>query len=196
MAVTTETRPRYEYEMTQSPVEFGALLDIVRREKVSSVLEIGSRYGGTLWAIANLLPKGSRVVSIDPDQGQGSGKKGAAQSLRACIARLNEIGYQANLLAYDSTAAFTVDQAKLHGPTYDLVFIDGNHEERYVRADWRNYGPMGRIVAFHDTHWKNPGRPCAPVDVPKVWNEIKLNHRHLEFHDPKFNFGIGVLWRS
>lgn len=189
------TRPLYECEMTQSPIEFGALLHIVRRENVRSVLEIGSRYGGTLWAIANAMPKGSKAVAIDPDEGQGSGKRGAAASLRACVGKLNEIGYAATLLAYDSTSRFTVGQAALHGPKYDLVFIDGNHEEGYVRADWTNYGPMGRIVAFHDVCWKHPGRPCAPVDVPKVWNEIKAGYRHKEFHDPKFNFGIGVLWR-
>jgi predicted O-methyltransferase YrrM len=191
----TLTRPTYEIEMTQSPIEFEALLDIVRAENVRSVLEIGSRFGGTLWRIANEMPKGSKVVSIDPDQGQGSGKPGAAESLRACVAKLSELGYDAHLLTLDSTQPATVEMARALGP-FDLVFIDGNHEERYVRADWENYGPMGRIVAFHDVCWKHPGRPCAPVDVPKVWNQIRGGYRSKEFHDPKYNFGIGVLWRE
>lgn len=185
----------YENTMTQSPIEFGELLKIVKTINCRSLLEIGSRYGGTLWKLANEMPKGSTVVSIDPDKGQGSGKKGAAESLKACVAALKAKGYDAHLITEDSTAPATVAKAKTFGP-YQLVFIDGNHEERFVRSDWENYGPMGGIVAFHDTHWKHPGRPCAPVDVPKVWAEIKAQYPNTkEWKDPAFNFGIGVVWR-
>lgn len=186
----------YETELTQSPMEFGALLDIVRDESPRSFLEIGSRYGGSLWRIANAMPQGSRVVAVDPDFGQGSGKRGAAESLRSCVARLKTRGYDARLLAEDSTAPDTVAKVKALGP-FDLVFIDGDHAEKFVRADWENYGPMGRIVVFHDVCWRHPGRPCAPVDVPKVWDEIAATHPQTRtIHDPAFNFGIGVVWRS
>ncbi len=184
----------YLTECTQSPVELADFLAIIKAENVRSILEIGSRYGGSLWRFANEMPAGSRVVSIDPDIGQGSGKHGAASSLQACIAKLNEIGYDAHLIRTDSTSRFTVARAKALGP-FDAVFIDGDHSDKFVRADWANYGPMGRIVAFHDAMWKHPGRPCAPVDVPKLWNEIKGQYRHRELYDPAFNFGIGVLWR-
>ena len=189
------TRPPYQIEMTQSPIEFSALVDILKQEQIKSFLEIGSRYGGTLWAIANTMPKGSRIVSVDPDMGQGSGKRGAAQSLRDCVEKLCEIGYDAHLIKKDSTQPETVAEVAALGP-FDAAFIDGNHEEAFVRADWENYGPLSRVVAFHDVCWKHPNRPCAPVDVPKVWNELKEKYTHKEFSDPAFNFGIGVLWRD
>lgn len=185
---------QYLTHVTQSPIELDGLLNIVKVHGVKSFLEIGSRFGGTLWRIAHAMPKGSRVVAIDADIGHGSGKPGAPQSLQACVDELGRLGYDSHLLDMDSTDPATVAKAAALGP-FDLVFIDGGHEAQYVRADWKNYGPMGWLVAFHDTHWKAPKPGVRPVDVPALWAELKPQYDHTEFHDPAYNFGIGVLWR-
>ena len=73
-------------------------------------------------------------------------------------------------------------------------------------ADWMNYGPMARIVGFHDINWNSTwvsakGKEQTPdetlMGAPKIWNEVKKNFRHQEFKFyPKNNYyGIGVLFR-
>jgi hypothetical protein len=69
--------------------------------------------------------------------------------------------------------AFSVDVAGAwrHGPA-DLVFIDGDHSEAGVAADWTAWAPLvspGGIVLFHDARDGIPGGrglpgPTAVVD--------------------------------
>ena len=83
--MSQEFRTRY----TQVESEFHEWLDIIAREGVTRYLEIGSRWGGSVWRAAHMLPKGSLVVSVDSAKGMGGKKGPALDSLRACIAELN-----------------------------------------------------------------------------------------------------------
>jgi predicted O-methyltransferase YrrM len=187
----------YETQCSQVESEFVRFLDILRQENVKSFLEIGSRFGGSLWRIANVLPKGSLIVSCDSGKGMGGKKPGAQNSLKSCVKRLKSIGYNSHLVIGHSQREATIAAVKRLGP-YDAIFIDGDHEYRGVREDWKTYGPCGRIVAFHDVGWQKPDGYNNPkvVEVPRLWNEIKGNYRHQEFtdRDAGGNMGIGVLW--
>lgn len=187
---------KYETAILQDMVELGQFIELIKSEPVTRYLEIGSKHGGTLWRIGNALPKGSRIVSVDLPHGDGSFKE-SQPHLEACVSKLLEIGYQAYLLLGDSTDPQVIEDARKFGP-YDLVFIDANHTESYVWKDWNNYGPMGRMVAFHDINWQerpmNPGK--MPIHVPRVWEEIKHDYRFVEFKNCPRDNGIGVLWRS
>lgn len=181
----------YQNKRLQNEAEFDLFLGILRRHSVSSYLEIGSKFGGSLWRVADVLPKGSRIVSVDLPHGTGS-----EPHLRECIQALNKRGFDAQLYIGDSTDPAIVDQVSDLGP-YDCVFIDANHTLPYVRKDWANYGPMAKMVAFHDISWVTRGDRTGklPIDVPAFWNEIKTNYRHEEIRlEPRDN-GIGVLWR-
>lgn len=189
----------YRTKLLQHAGEHEQFLAILRKENVRSYLEIGSMYGGSLWLVANALPKGSRVVSVD----FACDRPEALPHLEGCIDELNQIGYDAMLIKGDSTAKKTIDEAFRHGP-FDCVFIDGAHTLEAVTADWNNYGPMGRIVAFHDIAWNDtwrssvPGRPFKAMGVPALWNSIKHLFRHVEIkmHGPGNYYGIGVLWAA
>ncbi len=189
----------YETNISQIDSELSGLIAILRREKVTRFLEIGSRYGGSLWRIANALPKGSRIVSVDNGKGMGGNKEGAPESLKSCIGALTVRGYDARLIFADSQKPETVAQVKRLGP-FDAAFIDGDHEYRGVIQDWKNYGPITRIVAFHDVAWEKPGdyKNAKVVEVPRLWGELKQKYRHEEFVDKSNggNYGIGVLWTS
>lgn len=190
------TVEKYEHAALQNHDEFDRFIEVLTRENVKSYLEIGSKFGGSLWKVANALPKGSRIAAVDLPQGDKSFKETQGH-LEACVAKLLEIGYDASLFLGDSTDAGIVAKVKQLAP-FDACFIDGNHTEAYVRADWNTYGAMCRIVAFHDIGWEARPEPSKkmPIEVPKVWNEIKQDHRYEEFRcDPRDN-GIGVLWRS
>ncbi len=189
----------YETNISQVESEIAGLIDILQRENVRSFLEVGSRYGGSLWRIANALPIGSKIVSCDSGRGMGGKKVGATNSLRACIARLSEIGYDAHLVVGDSQLEPVIAGVRAFAP-FDAVFIDADHELRGVTKDWKTYGRMSRIVAFHDVGWLLPENytNSKMVEVPKLWADIRRSYRHEEFIDRSDgrNMGIGVLWRT
>lgn len=199
MSAAVALQKDYRTAFLQNAREFALFLDILRAENVRSYLEIGSMYGGSLWRVANALPKLSRVVSVDfmcdtPE---------AQPSLESCVTELKLTGYDAHLIVGDSAATETIEAVRNLGP-FDCIFIDGAHTLDAVTADWNNYAPMGRIIALHDIAWNStwksavPGRVSKPMGVPQLWNELKARYRHKEFklHVPSNYYGIGVLWRD
>jgi predicted O-methyltransferase YrrM len=71
--------------------------------------------------------------------------------------------------------------ARDHQPV-DFVFIDGDHSELGLLADWRAWSPLvetGGIVALHDSR-STPERPIDDAGSVKVTNEVIL-------HDARFD---------
>jgi predicted O-methyltransferase YrrM len=187
---------KYQRVLLQNLTEFDRFVDLMRRENIRSYLEIGSKHGGSLWRMAMSLPTGSRVVSVDLPHGDTSFKE-SQPNLEACVADLRGRGYDAHLRLGDSTdPAVIADMVKL--APFDLCFIDANHTEPFVRADWAHYGPLARIVAFHDIGWIPRPEPSKkmPIEVPKVWRELKPHFRHTEIRFCERDNGIGILWRT
>jgi cephalosporin hydroxylase len=181
---------RWQYNKPLQDVnEFAAFIKVVRRENIRSYLEIGSFWGGSFWGVMTSLPKGSWGVAIDAEP---------KKDLEECMKHLLMLGYDVSLIKGNSTDSKVINQAALSSP-YDLCFIDADHTEHFVRQDWKNYGPMARVVAFHDIgHFLRYPTADAklPVDVPRVWDEIKADYRHEEIKLYRKNgYGIGVLWR-
>lgn len=189
----------YKTNCSQIEGELAPFLDLLQRENVTRFLEVGSRFGGSLWRIANVLPKGSRVVSCDSAKGMGGQKAGALDSLRYCIEALKRSGYDAHFVKGHSQAESVIWAVNKLGP-FDAVFIDGDHTYNGAKQDWNNFGKASRIVAFHDIAWEKPENYSQEklVEVPRLWNEIKGAYRHEEFIDKSDGrtYGIGVLWRS
>jgi hypothetical protein len=168
--------------------EIDAFIALMNELGARSFLEIGSKYGGTLWRVAHGLPAGSRIVSVDLDTN--------GPELRRVIAALNAEGYDAHLIVGDSTNTETIRKASELGP-FDVLFIDGNHKLEYVRSDWESYGLMSCMVGFHDIGWKRPSPEALhPILVSQLWNEIKGSYRHQEIMLHPVAYGIGVLWRT
>ncbi|WP_029581954.1 class I SAM-dependent methyltransferase [Bradyrhizobium sp. URHD0069] len=174
----------------QREEEIAWFVNLLSRENVRSYLEIGSKFGGSLERVAMALRAGSRIVSVDMPGGTGASRP----HLEACVERLKGHGYDAHLILGDSTAPEIIAQAAALGP-FDAVFIDANHLLPYVTKDWENYGPLGRIVAFHDIAYvPKPGNP-KEIEVPQFWNSIKGGYRFEECKLDGPHNGIGVLWR-
>jgi len=187
---------KYETEIAQVPEEIDAFCEILKQNEVSLYLEIGSKFGGSLWRVANALPKGSRVVSVDLPNGTRAWKESSA-SLVACVAELNRIGYDARLIWGDSRAPDVIRKVEKYGP-YHAAMIDADHRLPGVTADWINYSPMANIVAFHDINWlRAPEWQGVRIEVPGFWDALKKDYRHQEFKmcPTGKNNGIGVLWK-
>lgn len=188
---------KYESAILQNPWEIDEFCRLVEAERITSYLEIGSKFGGSLWRVVNAMESGGRVVAVDLPHGDTSFKE-SLPPLEDCCAQLRKRGYNVRLIIGDSTDPAVVAQVTRLGP-FDLVFIDANHTEPFVRKDWANYGPLGRIVAFHDIAWQARPEPSKkmPIEVPKVWAELRQKHRHREIRVPGTrDNGIGVLWTS
>lgn len=185
------------FQAVQDEQEISAFCDLVAREGVRSYLEIGTKWGGTFHRVMCALPKGSKGVTIDLPGGTKDWKA-TEHSLQLVHADLKKRGYETRAIWGNSTDANVIEQAAKVGP-FDCILIDGDHRLPGVTSDFANYGPMTKMVAFHDIAWRrapewNEG---LRIDVGEFWNAIKGDYRHEEF---KFcptgkNNGIGVLWR-
>lgn len=183
--------------MMQVEAEIDGFAEILAQENIQSYLEIGSKFGGSLMRVAGSLVPGARVVSVDLPRGTKMWPQSEAE-LKASIDRLRLNGFDAHLIWGDSTAPEVVERVRALGP-FDAIFIDANHTTPFLVKDWANYGPMGRIIAFHDINWhRAPEWVGTRIDVPEFWDEIKADYRHQEFRlcPTGKNNGIGVLWRS
>jgi predicted O-methyltransferase YrrM len=180
----------------QHEAELVAFVALLREHKVTSYLEIGAKFGGSLWRIGSALPLGSRVVAVDLPGGTEEWEFSKV-SLTACVDQLKNAGRDVHLVLGDSTDATIVSAVRELGP-FDAVLIDGDHRLCGIRKDWENYGPLARIVAFHDIAWRNePKERGYQIDAPAFWNELKGGYEHVEIKaDPTGrDNGIGVLWR-
>ena len=112
---------------------------------------------------------------------------------------MKKTGYNTHLIWGNSMEADTIRRVAELAP-FDLVLIDGGHTGDCVRSDWMFYGPMGRIIAFHDIAWSRPAdwNGTYQIDVPEFWARIKENYFHQEIRlDPTGqDNGFGILWRG
>lgn len=183
-------------QMLQVEKEIDGFADIVAESGARSYLEIGSKFGGSLERVARRLPEGSRVVAVDLPNGTRAWSESRV-ALGGVMSCLNALGHETHMIWGDSTDPKIIEQVRKLGP-FDAIFIDANHTMPYVEKDWSNYGPMGKIVAFHDIAWhRAPEWVGTRIDVPQFWDRVKNDFRHVElkYCETGKNNGIGVLWR-
>lgn len=159
--------------------------------KATSILEIGSRYGDTLVELAHSMPMKGLVAAVDLPGIQPWGYPDSEPHLRQNMARLESEGYATHLLFGDSTHPQTIKTARSLGD-FDLVFIDGDHRYAGVKSDWEHYGPLGKVVVFHDIVKHSEGAKNAP-EVWRLWQEIEGNKQ--EFVGEASLMGLGIVTR-
>lgn len=152
------------------------------RGKFKKILEVGFGNGSTN-TILNKFFNFEQIIVVDNFSANTSNN-----SLVNNLRHKNLI-----VLCGDSSSKFCVSNAKKMGP-FDLVFIDGNHQEPFVSNDFENFGSMIKkngFVALHDIASKEW------PDVGKKWNTLKKSKKftYNEFicDDYKTQFGIGLL---
>ena len=127
-----------------TPSEGAALAELARGKRV---LEIGSYHGRSTICMAQVA---EHVTVID--WGQGDDSAGREPSTLALLANLVHYGVRGRV--YVHAASVAEAGALLPDAAYDLVFIDGAHDETSVRADLelaRRVVKPGGVIAMHDS---------------------------------------------
>ena len=172
----------------QIPAEITQLAKAVQAIKPKTIVEIGTARGGTA-LIWSYLASG-RVITCDLND---------MNLQRPLFSQFPPPGSncQVTLLSGNShEASFKARLAQeLNGEKADFMFIDGDHTESGVEADYNDYKEFvrpGGLIAFHDIVEK---QPLQTNQVYHLWKRIKVGTDVQEFvADPnQCGFGIGLL---
>ncbi len=188
-AMNFGTRGKFRVKTTQIPSEIEALAREVAALKPRIILEIGTYEGGTALIWSQLAS--DRVISCDIAP---AGPRG--ELIRAFPPPGS--GCRVTLLTGDSHAPEFRQRVEreLGGERVDFLFIDGDHREQGVEADYRNYRHLvreGGIIAFHDIAERQdePGN-----EVQHFWKRLKQEvpavEEFIQDRD-QVGFGIGIV---
>lgn len=179
---------------SQNEYELRSLIALMQQRGARSYMEVGARHGDTFYEVMTSLPVGSFGLAMDLPGGLWGTDK-SVNSLKDAVKELRRIGYDIVLSLGDSKLEASIDTAMAFG-RYDAVLIDGDHLYEGAKADWLNYGPLGKMVAFHDIVGSGQAEKVHgnPVEVPRLWAEIKASVAEtVEFVAPGSKMGIGVV---
>lgn len=176
----------------QMKYELDGLIKALSDNGVRSYLEVGARYGDTFYDVMRSLPIGSRGVCVDlPASLWGS--DGTLPHLESACAELQTIGYDITLITGDSQHPEIVAMVEALGP-FDACLIDADHRYDGCMKDWRNYGHLAQMVAFHDIAGHGQRHSAGiDVEVPRVWHEVR-GERYSEIVANRSTMGIGITW--
>jgi predicted O-methyltransferase YrrM len=196
-----------EVPLAQHPQEFGQLLQwLDELPDVEVLVEIGSRFGGSLYALAAHLGSPLTAVAIDLPDGPW-GKSGSGDSLDRVAAQLRVQGIDAHVVLGDSREPKTIERVKsiLAGRAIDVLFVDADHRLAGVAGDLQLYAPLvrpGGLVAMHDVGWPfgcnavahapfDVGTLQTLADVRAAFSSLALGRRS---ETVTYEWGIGGIW--
>lgn len=172
----------------QNDEELLSLIHQLESQEPEVIVEIGSKYGGTLYTLTHSLESVTHVVSLDIDFTESKQIFFKNFSARADI----------RCLSGNSQTEKMRDRVLDVLPSRpDFILIDGDHRYDGVKRDWNLYRDIvadSGLIAFHDI--VSSGELNG---VPKLWNEIQEKYETTEFIDESENTrlnkggGIGLV---
>lgn len=135
--------------------ELCVLLSIVKEARAERILEVGAYDGNTALNLALNLPAEGRVVTIDlpaVEKSNANPSPVIGRQLRDSVS-----AWKVTLVREDTAL---LDWKKLPGP-FDLIFIDGCHDYRYVKNDTEKAMTVlspGGLLVWHDYNLPGVGQ--------------------------------------
>ena len=165
-----------DFRPLQVREEIVGLVARVAALRPSRICEIGPYLGGTSFLFARAAAPDATIVLLDFRMGPAR---------RRALRRLGSPGQRIICLEGDShdPAVRARVAACFGGKPVDFLFIDGDHSDAGVAADWRDYGSLVThgLVAFHDIvpdHHVRFGRATTADTggVPGFWGALKARY--------------------
>lgn len=184
--------------LIQTKEEIRGLLQILKKKRISNMLEIGTAFGGTLLLFAQTIEPEAKIISLDLPSGIlvrvfGGLYEAFRMSIFANFAQEKQRVFFVRDNSHNVSSHSAV-KSILNGKKLDFIFIDGDHSYEGVKMDFQMYSPLvrsGGLIAFHDIVENWPG-----CEVKKFWNEIKHEYKYLEIvkdYHQKWG-GIGIVY--
>lgn len=178
-------RGHFRVRTTQIREEILALARRVADLQPRAIVEIGTAWGGTLLIWAHIASELAISCDINDTSRQADLYKAFPPPSSRC---------RVVLLTGDShTDAFRERLAdKLAGRKADFLFIDGDHTETGVAADFHDYAELARpggLIAFHDIA---EDQPVASNQVQYFWRRIRDVYQTEEIIADRAQCGYGI----
>lgn len=140
------------------PLETLYLNSIAKFIEAKKVCEVGTYNGNTILNLAANTPKDTVLVTIDLPPDWDGELVTPIPKFKYNVTDRDRVGYQYKNTEYEQKIrqifcdSAALDWDKLNGP-FDLIFIDGCHDHRYVRIDTENaikHLSRTGVIAWHD----------------------------------------------
>lgn len=197
VSTTTQYRgfgPYRSIEPLQITEELVKFTELIYESNPTTVVEIGTGKGGTLYVLSQYVDTASTIISIDLPGGDFGGIHSHGRvPLFQRFSRETDMHFVRND-SHDEETKETVAQL-LSGDSIDVLFIDGDHTYEGVTQDFEMYRPLvaeDGLVAFHDIVENPYHKQCQ---VPQFWEEISSEYNTTEIvadRDQEWG-GIGVI---
>lgn len=195
LEIMTELKAFSGRNPSQMPGELLPFIDFMHARGCRRYLEIGARHGDTFHQIMSTFDAGARGIAVD----LAGGLWGTADSKDALLKASDDLiarGLDSHVIFGDSHSRSVIGKCGALGP-FDFALIDGDHTYHAVKQDFKDYAPLCAYLAFHDIVGRKQSTRRAgvrfPVEVPRLWAEIKGDYEHWEFVEPGSQMGIGVV---
>ena len=187
-AMTFGGKGLFRINTLQIPQEITALARAVSALEPKLILEIGTARAGTLLIWTSLASEEVITCDLRDLAPPAPLYKALPPPGSAC---------KVTLLSGDSHSGAFRQQVgnALAGRKADFLFIDGDHSEAGVEADFNDYHGYvrpGGIVAFHDIV---ESQPVASNRVQPFWERVKQGRDFEEFvaERGQCGYGIGII---